>query len=860
MTDKPSPAQPGPDGFGPGGTTVAAPMHRPLEPEQLRWFCDPAQLPFETTRDVQPLDGTIGQDRAVRALTFGLEMRGSGFNLFVAGPRGTGRSSTVDAYVRRLAASRPAPGDWCYVHNFKDAACPTVLKLPSGRAAALAQDMSTLMDAVRRDLRRVFESREYRQQQQETLRTVVDTRDRLIRELGERAQQRGLALSMTPAGPMIVPLTDGRPMSQEELARLSESERERIGQMGDEVAAALREIGEQVRQLERETQQRMSQQDAQTARSTIEPLVRELEAKYSDQAPVLEYLAQVQEDLIARAEEIHRAAQAIAEPDPEPQQGLPPALVQLQQQREQAIFDRYRVAVLVDNGDTHGAPVVVESNPTYYNLLGRMEYRSELGSMATDFSMIKAGALHRANGGYLVLHAIDVLSSPGAWDVLKRTLKTGSIRIENIGEQFTPVPAATLRPEPIPLDVKVILIGPPSVYYQLQFLDEDFSKLFRVRADFDTEITRTDEHLARYAAFVSSQVRDGGLHHFHRGAIAKVAEYGARLDDHQGKLTARFQQIADLVAEASFWAAKAGSDLVMAEHVARAIDEKTYRSNLIEDKIRELIQDGTVLIDVTGERQGQVNGLSVQDLGDYSFGRPMRITAQTALGADGFMNLDRETRLSGRIHSKGFLILTSFLQSRYAQDKPLAISARITFEQSYGEVEGDSASSTEVYALLSALSGLPLRQGIAVTGSVNQRGEVQAVGGVTRKIEGFYDVCRFQGLTGEQGVLIPPSNIQNLMLREDVVDAVRQGLFHIWAVSSVDEGLEILTGVRAGTQQDGRWEPGTVNERADARLRDYAERLKNAARVPGPAVLERSPAEVDQRTPRVSGSPPPLSS
>jgi predicted ATP-dependent protease len=452
-----------------------------------------------------------------------------------------------------------------------------------------------------------------------------------------------------------------------------------------------------------------------------------------------------------------------------------------------------------------------------------------------------------------VLHAIDVLSSPGAWDVLKRSLKAGNIRIENIGEQFTAIPAATLRPEPIPLDVKVVLIGPPGVYYQLQFQDDDFSKLFRVRADFDTEISRTDEHLARYASFVARQVRDGGLLHFHRGAVAKIAEYGARLNDHQAKLSARFQQIADIVAEASFWAAKANNHLVMAEHVALAIEEKSYRSNLTEEKIRELIHDGTYLIDVTGVCQGQVNGLSVLDLGDYTFGRPMRITAQTALGTDGFTNLDRETRLSGRIHSKGFLILTSFLQSRYAQDKPLALSARITFEQSYGEVEGDSASSTEIYALLSALSGVPLRQGIGVTGSVNQRGEVQAVGGVTRKIEGFYDVCRVEGLTGEQGVLIPPSNIKNLMLREDVVEAVREGQFHIWAVDSVDEGIEILTGVRAGAQRDGQWEPGTVNQLADTRLRDYAERLKNFGRAPVAAdVAERAPAEVDERTPRLT--------
>ncbi|HZU05159.1 MAG TPA: ATP-binding protein [Chloroflexota bacterium] len=823
-------------------------QERRVPPEQLRWVCDPAELPFETTAEIPPLDGRIGQERGESALAFGLEMAAPGYNIFVVGPPGTGRTTTVQSYVEQLAATRPTPGDWCYVYNFKDPACPRALALPAGWASQLAEDMTTLLTAVRRALRRAFESREYREQQEALHRPVEEQREQLLRAMVERAERQGFALSMTPVGPVVMPLLGGRPMRPEEFAHLPEAEQRRLREEGERLSEAVQDVLDQIRRLEREAHERMVEHDRQVARFAIGALIRDLQGKYREQPQVVEYLTEVQEDIVRHVHEFQQEAVT----EGEPAEARPQFLAELAREERERAFERYTVNVLVDNRGRQGAPAVIEPNPTYYNLLGRIEYRAWLGAMVTDFRMIRPGALHRANGGYLVLNAADVLTSPFAWEALKRALRTGQIRIENLGEQLTAVPAATLRPEPIPLDVKVVLIGTPLLYYLLYFLDEDFAKLFRVRADFDVEMARTAEHVARYAAFVSRQVRDRRLRPFHRTAVAKIAEYGARLAEHQQKLSTRFNQIVDLVVEADYWAAKAQSPEVRAEHVARAIEQRVYRSNLIEAKVRELIAEGTLFIDTAGVREGQVNGLSVLDVGDYVFGRPVRITAQTALGAEGVVNIERETRLSGRIHNKGFLILTSFLLGRYAQDKPLALAARITFEQTYDEIEGDSAASSELYALLSSLSGLPLRQDIAVTGSVNQLGEIQPVGGVTQKIEGFFDVCRARGLTGQQGVIIPAANVKHLMLREDVVEAVRQGQFHVWAVRTIDEGIEILTGVPAGRRQaDGRWEEGTVNARVDQRLREYAERLRSFGRPEEVGERrERPPAEVGPQAPR----------
>ena len=488
--------------------------------------------------------------------------------------------------------------------------------------------------------------------------------------------------------------------------------------------------------------------------------------------------------------------------------GVPAPIAQLQALQQQEHLARYGVNVFVDNSQTRGAPVIFERNLSYYNLVGRIDYRATFGAMVTDFSQIRAGALHRANGGFLVVHVLDLLANPFAWDALKRALITRQVVIENLGQQYAVLPTATLRPDPIPLDAKVVLVGSPFLYYFLAAYDDDFRELFRVRADFAPDMDWNDQHVMGYAAFISRVVREQGLRHFDRSAVARVIEYGARQVEHQRKLSSQLLEIGNLVAEASYWAGKAGREIVTAEDVVTAIRKKQYRSDLLAERVRDLIAEGTLKIETSGARVGQINGLAVIELGDFAFGKPSRVTARVSLGRGNLISIEREIALSGPIHSKGFLILSNYLAGAYAQDFPLAITASITFEQAYEEIEGDSASSTELYALLSALSGLPIEQGIAVTGSVNQYGNVQAIGGVNEKIEGFFAVCKVQGLTGEQGVIIPTANVQHLMLDEEVIQAVAEGKFHIWAVDSVDQGIEILTGVPAGERQPDGTYPG----------------------------------------------------
>lgn len=844
------PAQPTDQQAPPSGQSVMA-AQRHIGSERLTWRCDPASLPFGTTEELEPTAGVIGQERAASALAFGLEMASTGFNLFVAGHSGTGRTQATKSMVAQAARARPTPDDILYVNNFKDAAYPTAIRLPPGQGPAFARVMDDLITAAKREIRRTFEEHDYRQRRDAIHHAMEQERDHLIQQTMQQAEARGFTLTSTPMGVVAVPMVKNRAMTEEEFGRLPEAEQARRREVGDVLVAAMRETLERGQAMDRDAHVKIAELDREVARATLAPLIREQQTAYAAHEAVIAYLNRVLDDMVEHVDEFRQLAAG----EPNNSAGEHPSSLaeQLAVLGHEGPSDRYRVNVLVENQEGSGAPVVFEPNPTYYNLLGRIEYQSRFGATMTDFRMIEPGALHRANGGYLVLQAMDVLTSPLAWDALKRALRTGEIRIENMGEQLAPFPVASLHPERIPLDVKVVLIGPPQLYYLLYFNDEDFPKLFTVKADFDTELSRTADRIAQYAGFISRQVREQGLRHFNNSAVARVVEHGARLAEDQRKLSAQFRQIAELVAESSYWAAKANSQYVLAEHVERAIDQREYRSNMVEEKLRQLITDGVIFISTTGERTGQINGLSILDMGDHNFGRPVRVTAETSVGVDGVVNIEREAHLSGRLHNKAFMTLTSVLTSRYGQDKPLAVAARISFEQTYDEIEGDSASSAELYALLSCLADLPLRQDIAVTGSVNQHGEVQPVGGVTRKIEGFFDVCRLQGLTGTQGVMIPSTNVQHLMLRDDVVEAAKAGQFHVWAVSTIDEGLEVLTGVRAGARQaDGAWEEGTFNHRVDRRLRAYADRLQAFSRpVDRGAPPERPPAEVGPRTPRV---------
>jgi lon-related putative ATP-dependent protease len=790
-----------------------------VSPDELFRACDPDTLGFETTAEVPPLDGTVGQDRALQSIEFGLEIAGDGYNLFVAGPTGTGRNSTLRAVVRRLAAGRPSPPDWCYVHNFEDPRRPHVMTLPAGRGHQLQRHMEALIERCRREIPRAFESEVVLKRREELMQDLQAQRDQAFQAVEQEAGQRGFAVSVAPMGVATIPLKpDGQPMTREEFAQLPEEERRALQERGEGLQSLISQAMLQARRLERQAQERLEELDRAVALFAITPFLNEVRQEYMDIPKAVEYLEQVQDDIVEHLE-LFRGPQAEQ-----------PALAMFRPPVED-FFVRYRVNVIVSHEGEQGAPVVLEENPTYYNLFGRVDYRSQLGMMTTDHTMIKAGAVHRANGGYLILQALDALTSPFVWETLKRTVRCHEARIENLGEQFSAIPVATLNPQPIPLDVKVVLVGSPRTHFLLRVLDEDFRKLFRVKADFNIDMERTKDCIGLYTGFISSRVASEGLRPFDKTAVARVVEFGSRLADHQGKLSTRFTDIADLLAEADFWAARSGAGIVRAEHVEQAIDQKIYRSNLIEERLQELIEEGTILIDTDGEVVGQVNGISIHELGDYRFGRPSRITARVSLGRGQVVNIDREVQMAGRIHNKGFLILNGYLHGKYAQERPLSLAATIGFEQSYDEVEGDSASAAELYALLSALTEVAVRQEIAVTGSVNQLGEVQAIGGVNEKIEGFFAVCRARGLTGGQGVVIPRENVKHLMLRAEVVDAVRAGKFHVWAVSTVDEGIELLTGVPAGVADArGRYPAGSINRRALDRLTQMARRLAAEAR------------------------------
>jgi lon-related putative ATP-dependent protease len=672
--------------------------------------------------------------------------------------------------------------------------------------------MRRLVEVATHDIPQAFEGEDYAHRREQALAQLGEQRDSIVAALVEFSQQRGFALQQTPGGVVNTPLIEGRPASQQELEQLSEEQRADLERRGEEVRSRGEEAFRELRRLEKQAGERMKDLDREVVAGAVGPLLDELREGYRDLDHVQRYLDAVGADLPEQLP-LFRPAE----------QEQPAALAGLAGSQRGEQMGRYEVNVLVDSSKLDGSPIVIERNPTYYNLVGRVEYRSTFGATVTDFRQIKPGALHRANGGFLVVHLQDVLQHPHAFEALKRCLEAREVRIENLAEQLSPVPTATVRPEPIPLDLKVAAVGTQQLYRLLHSVDEDFRELFKVKVDFAPDMGWSDANVTRYAAYLSRCVRTAGLRHFDRSAVARIVEEGSRLRDHQGKLSTRLLEISDLAAEASFWAGKAGRELVSAADVDTAIARKQYRSSLPEERLQELIDERTLAIDVEGQRVGQVNALSVLDLGDYRFGIPSRVTARVALGRGAVVSIEREIELSGPFHSKGFLILSGYLAGQYGQESPLALKATIAFEQAYNEIDGDSASSTELYALLSALSGLPLRQDVAVTGSVDQYGNVQSVGGVTDKIEGFFAACKARGLSGDQGVMVPASNVRHLMLTDEVVDAVRRGGFHVWAVRSIDEGLELLTGR----------ECAEVHRLVRDRLDGYAERLRAFASVDG---------------------------
>ena len=773
--------------------------HCRLPVEKLRWTCDPEQFEFATTADLPDLLDAVGQERALRSIEFGLGVRETGFNLYISGQTGTGRTSTIRNLLRQRAKDEPTPDDWVYVYNFKDADNPVSLSLPAGRGSELSADMKELVEAFKSDIPKALESKEYESRRTEVLEQYQNQSNQLFELLETESEEHGFVLQRTVSGLVIVPQKDDHNFTQEEYDALSDEERNKLEEQGKLLTERLNDVLRQVRENEKATKDALAQADRELGLSCLGHRLDPLREKYAGLEKVLGYLETVQEDILKNLEDFK----------PQPNQ---PQIPGLKIPRQEPSFERYEVNLLVDNKETDGAPIVFESNPTYNNLFGRIEHVMQYGGVAvTDFTMIKAGALHKANGGYLVIDAREVLINPFVWDSLKRCIRTAEIRIEDVLEQYRFMTMVSLKPEAVPLSAKIILVGTPWIYYLLYYQDPDYRKFFKVKAEFDSQVSRTPEVMYEYALFVATLCREKQLLHFDRAGVACLLEYTARMVDDQQKLSSRFMEIADFVREASFWAERDGHEVITCGDVRRAAEEQLYRVNRIEERMQELFEDGTIMVDTDGAVVGQINGLSVISLGDHTFGRPSRITARTWLGQAGMVNVEREVKLSGPIHDKGVLILTGYLGGIFARKHPLSLSASICFEQSYDGIEGDSASSTELYALLSALSGVPIKQGIAVTGSVNQRGQIQPIGGVNHKIEGFYAVCKAKGLTGTQGVLIPKTNERHLMLKEEVVEAISSGQFHLWSIETIEQGIEILTGMQAGTpDKDGRFPKGTL--------------------------------------------------
>ncbi|HXY42279.1 MAG TPA: AAA family ATPase [Vicinamibacteria bacterium] len=810
---------------------------RPLPPADLRRRCDPAGLDFDTTDALPEVPGIIGQERAEEAVRFAIGIRRYGYNLYALGTAGMGKHGFVRSFLERRAAAEPAPFDWCYVRDFSDPRRPRALRLPAGRGPQLRQELRQLVEELRAAIPAAFESDDYRARRALVERQYAEANERAFAGIEEEARRRGLAILRSNQGIGFAPLSkDGEVMAPEDFQKLPGAEQERLkGEMAG-MQRVMQEAMAALPRAARQQREEMRRLDRLVTASATGHLVDEVRAHWADVPAVLEHLADVEKDVIDQAEDFM--------PAPDGQNAAVQALL-AGRGGDRRPGRRYEVNCLVTHAATSGAPVVYEDHPTHPNLVGRVEHVSELGNLVTDLTLIQPGALHRANGGYLIVDARRLLLQPLAWDELKRALRSKLVRIEAAGQALSLNLTATLEPEPIPLELKVVLLGERHLYYMLAAADPEFAELFKIAADFEEEIDRTPEGERLYARLLATVGRKEGLRPLDRGAVARALEQASRRAGDNAKLQVHAESLADLLREADHVAAEAGARVVEASHVQAALDAQVRRSSRVRERIQEDIRQGTILIETRGQAVGQVNGLSVLQLGGYAFGRPSRITARVRLGNGNVVDIEKEVALGGPLHSKGVLILAGFLGQRFATERPLSLAASLVFEQSYSGVDGDSASCAELVALLSALAEVPVRQSCAMTGSVDQHGRVQPIGGVNEKVEGFFDVCCTSGLSGEQGVLIPASNVRHLMLRADVVEAAERGVFHVWPVSTVDQAVELLTGVPAGERDaDGRFPEGSVNRRVDERLAAFAEKARSFGKGPAATAGEAArPAE-----------------
>ena len=778
--------------------------------------CNLSGLKFQTTAELKPLQGVIGQERAVSAVTLGLDIENTGYNIYLSGYSGTGKTSMALELVQQKAGQKPIPPDWCYVYNFQSHNNPRLLPFKAGEGKVFQKDVAATIDQTIKAIVKAFESEEFEGQKNDLLNTFVENTNNRFLKLEEEARKMGFSVARNQNGITSVPVKEGEPLSQEDYVNMSEEEKTELKAKNRLVQEKLTEAFRQYKEMEKETREKVRNLEKETASAVTTSYFAPLFKKYQKSENVMSYLEAMQQDMLEHTDMFTESEEQAV-------------LAVFRSRDKKAFLRRYQVNLIVDNSNLKHAPVIVESNPTFANLFGQIEYEGEFGILATDFSKIKPGSIQRASGGYLILQMYDVAKNYYVWDTLKRVLKTKQIVVESISKNLGLSNTETMEPEPMPLSLKVILIGEPIYYYLLYQRDEEFRKLFKIKADFDIEMDRNPRHIKDYARLIASVCTNHNLRHFDRQAVARIIEYSSRMAEDQKKLTTLFNQLVEIIYEADAWAGYEQAEVVGREHVNKAILEKRNRSALWEEKIQESIDRNRLIINVAGDKIGELNGLAVYQMGDLEFGKPVRITAKTFMGEKGLVNIEREIRMSGSIHTKGVLTLNGYMGAQYAQDKPLSLSASLTFEQSYQGIEGDSASSAELYALLSSLANVPLKQGIAVTGSVNQNGEIQPVGGVNQKIEGFFEVCRKRGLDGDQGVIIPRQNITDLMLHDDIVEAVKAHKFTVWAVDHINEGIEILTGIPAGLRDErGNFPSGTLHYLVNQKLTGWSEKRREA--------------------------------
>ncbi|MPZ98130.1 MAG: AAA family ATPase [Dehalococcoidia bacterium] len=814
-----------------------------LSVDQVTARLDPGAFRFQTTDEIHTVEAVFGQERAVRSIEFALGMQQPGYNLFAAGPEGIGKSTIVESFLRSRASQMPAPPDWVYVHNFEEPDAPIAISLPAGRGRSFAEQVETTVESASNELRRAFESDSYARRRQEVAGQIEQERSDLLERLQGQARELGFLLQLTPQGINSAPLIDGKAITDEQFEQLTEQQREGFQQAGQQLEKIVQESMLQMRGVERSAQDRFRELDEGVASFAIGPMFDELLQEFGGNGKVEAFLRAVRADIQKERDRFREQEQ---------QRPMVPGMV-MPQQPAQPATRKYEVNAVICNDPEGGAPVIRERHTTYYNLIGRLEFQNQMGMLITDHTMIRAGALGNANGGFILLRLRDLLANAPTLEALKRALGTRELVIENMGEAFGLIPTGRLRPEPIPLDVKVVITGEPTLYSLLYRLDPDFRELFRVKADFDLEFVRDKENVEGLASYVQSRCAQEGLKCFSAGAVARLVEHSSRMVEDRTKLSANLGSFLDIVRQADYWAGVDGDTTVDARHVGRALEERTYRSALVRDRIAEAIADGDIYVETHGERVGQINALSVYDLGDISFGRPSRITCVTSAGRGTIVMIDRESDLSGPIHNKGFLILRGFLANRFGMNRAGSLHASLTFEQQYGQIDGDSASSTELYALLSSLAERPIDQRIAVTGSVDQLGRIQPIGGATAKIEGFFEICRERGLDGTQGVMVPKANIDNVVLRPEVADAVESGRFHVWAVETIEQGIEVLMGISAGERgDDGQFPDGTLYRLVEDRLEAFRQQLSQQ---PPQAGAPEAPPHI--ATPQPQPSMPP---